>query len=400
LEPAVEKFKQLFTDGILSLGDWDVQPVTRSNMMYIYHSTAMIIESQNAATYAESFAQGSGAELHEVAMMPFWTSDAEGSDYLYSIPSYFMAINKASADESEEKRELLLEVYDYLSSAEGQQALIGSTPQLSNVRSVPLEDSSFTEAIRDTIENGRVISTFYLAANENSKQVEKQLRSTTPDMINGTMSVTDWLLAADQVRDEFLAGSTADTVVYGQVDTTLTRLESAYTMADMYRTLSGADVGICYAGDWRNGTNGHFYAGDITDNSLACVRPDKEASGEEDAFAGTIVTATMTGSQILDILESTGDADTGYFVASGLTVQFDPWAAPGSRVVSCKLADGSDLDPDGSYQVAYYYDSLSSFNFIPDARLPGDWLENFQTWLESQGGTVTKPTMTLELVYE
>jgi hypothetical protein len=333
-------------------------------------------------------------------MMPFWTSDAEGSDYLYSIPSYFMAINKASAEESQEKKELLLEIYDYLSSAEGQQMLIGSTPQISNVRSVPLEESSFTEAIRDTIDSGRVISTFYLAAGENSKQVEKQLRSTTPDMISGNMSVTDWLLAADQVRDEFLSGSSGTEAIYGQVEETLTRLESAYTMADMYRTLAGADVGICYAGNWRNGTDGHFYAGDITDSALSCVRPDKESSGDEDPYAGTIVTATLTGSQILDILESTGSADTGYYVASGLNVQFDPWAAPGSRVVSCKLSDGSDLDPDGSYQVAYYYDSLSGFNYTPDARLPGDWLENFQTWLESQGGTVTKPTMTLELVYE
>jgi hypothetical protein len=311
-----------------------------------------------------------------------------------------MAINKASAEESDEKKALLMDIYTYLSSAEGQQALIGNTPQISNVRNVPLGDSSFTEAIRNTIDSGRVISTFYLAAGENSKQVEKQLRSTTPDMISGVMSVQDWLLAADQVRDEFLSGSTDAVTVYGQTETTLTRLESAYTVAEMYREIADADVGICYAGMWRNGTDGHFYAGDITDKSLACIQPDKEATSDDDPYAGTIVTATLTGSQILDILESIGASDTGYYVASGLNVQFAPWAAPGSRVVSCKLADGSDLDPDGSYLVAYYYESLSNFGFTPDARLPGTWLENFQTWLDEQGDTIVKPTMTLELVYE
>jgi ABC-type glycerol-3-phosphate transport system substrate-binding protein len=405
MEPAVEKYKQLFEDGILSLADWDMQPGTRSDMMYTYHSTAMIIECQNAMNYAKTFAEKNGDDgvYHEVAMMPFWTSDEADSDYLYSIPSYFMAISKKSAEESEEKKALLLEIMEYLSSVEGQEALMNDSPQLSNVQGVDMDGSAFSEAVRDTIDRGQVISTFYLAVNENSKQVEKQLRSTTPDMISGNISVEEWLLAADQVRDDFLAGNLTQETVYGQVETTLTRLESAYTLAEMYRQMTGADIGISLAGVWKDGTNGHFYEGDITDSSLSCVTPDKE-NLSDDPMDGTIVTSTMTGTQILEILNNAAGSpensqDGAYYVASGLTVRFDPWAAKGSRVLSCKMADGSELEPDATYQVAYFYGSLPEGSPKPENSLQQTWQESFLAWLDQQDGVIKAPEMTLELAY-
>jgi hypothetical protein len=407
MEPAVEKFEKLFDDGILSLVDWDVQPATRSYMMYIYHSTAMVIECENAMNYAKTFAEEAGGDdvYHEVAMMPFWTSDDEDSDYIYSIPSYFMAINKKSAEESEEKKEILLDVYEYLSSVEGQEALINGTSQLSNVQGVDIEEGNFADAIRDTISEGRIISNFYMAKGENSKQVEKQLRSTVPDLIQGNISTEDWLLAADQVRDDFLAGNLTQEESYGTVETTLTRLESTYTMADMYRELFDADVGIALGGTWRNGTNGHFYEGDITDSSLSCVTPDKESSTEDDSFAGTIVSSTMTGQQILDILNSAADSidsdsENNYYVASGLTVEFDPWASAGNRVISCKTNDGKDINADDTYKVAYFYGSLPDGSSVEaEDSLCQTWLESFKAWLETQDGVVKKPEMTLTLSY-
>jgi ABC-type glycerol-3-phosphate transport system substrate-binding protein len=406
MEPAVEKFKSLFDDGILSLADWEMEPGTRSDMMYTYHTTAMIVESQNAMNYAKTFAEEAGdADVyHEVGMMPFWTSDEADSDYLYSIPSYFMAINKQSAEESKEKKALLLEIYEYLSSVEGQQMLINGSPQISNVEGVSMDESSFTDEIRDTVERGQIVHNFYYVVGENSKQIEKQLRSTTPDLIQGKMSVEEWLLAADQVRDDFLAGTLTQETVYGQVKTTLTRLESAYTMAEMYRQLTDADIGICLGGGYKYGTDGHFYQGDITDSSLSCVAPDKESSSDDNPMAGTIVTSTMTGAQIWDILNNaTGPADCDpampYYVASGLTVRFDPWAEEGNRVLSCKTPDGNDLDMDKTYQVAYFYASLPDSSIKPESSLGQTWQESFLTWLDQQDGVIKAPSMTLELAY-
>jgi 2',3'-cyclic-nucleotide 2'-phosphodiesterase (5'-nucleotidase family) len=179
-------------------------------------------------------------------------------------------------------------------------------------------------------------------------------------------------------------------------------------MAEMYRDLTGADIGISYGGAWRRGTNGHFYAGDITDKSLSCVTPYKETSDSEDQnFAGTIVTTTMTGTQILNILNNatglknsgTTEGEARYYVAAGLTVRFDPWAAEGSRVLSCKTADGNDLDPDGTYQVAYFYGSLPEGSPDPESTLGQSWQDSFLAWLDQQGGVIKAPDMTLELAY-
>jgi hypothetical protein len=176
----------------------------------------------------------------------------------------------------------------------------------------------------------------------------------------------------------------------------------------MYRDMTGADIGICYGGAWRNGTNGHFYKGDITDTSLNCVRPDKESTDSEDPWAATIVTSTMTGAQILDVLNNgTGISSSGgtvgecrYYVAAGLTVKFDPWAAEGSRVLSCKTPDGEDLDPDATYQVAYFFDSLpESIAVTPESSLEQTWQESFLSWLDQQGGVVKEPDLTIELAY-
>jgi 2',3'-cyclic-nucleotide 2'-phosphodiesterase (5'-nucleotidase family) len=137
------------------------------------------------------------------------------------------------------------------------------------------------------------------------------------------------------------------------------------------------------------------------------VTPYKEAATDEDPeWTGTIVTSTMTGAQVLSILNNaTGISGTGttegearYYVASGLTVKFDPWAAQGSRVLSCKTPDGKDIDPEATYTVAYFYGSLPT-DPEPDSSLGEPWLDSFLTWLDQQGGVIKQPSMTLELAY-
>jgi hypothetical protein len=223
-------------------------------------------------------------------------------------------------------------------------------------------------------------------------------------MVAGNLSVTEWLQQADQARDAFLAGGEPEEV-YGQVETTLTRLESNYTLAEMYKDLTGADIGISHGGAWRDGVNGFFYAGDITDTTLSCVTPNKEPKAElTSPMEEKIVVASLTGQQVLDILNSVGNSDDTigqypYFVAAGLTVTFNPWAGEGQRVLSCKLPDGNDIDPSATYQVAYYNESLSYFNIQGDRALDGTWQDNFLKWLDQQGGVIKKPDMTLELAY-
>jgi hypothetical protein len=406
LESAVDKFKQLFADGIISEAAWTTAPKDRSNALYVNHTAAMIAECQSAITYNESFTQAAGIKAHEIAMMPFWTSDEPDSDYLYVIPSYYMGINKAAAEESADKKALLLDILAYLSSEEGQQAMLSDTLQISNVQGVPMQDDAFTTSVLDTISEGRLINTFYLAVGEDNKQVERQMLSTAADMLAGTISVKDWLLGIDQARDTFLAGDGTAETIYGQAESTLTRLETAYTVAEMYREMTEADIGLCHGGVWRGGTNGYIYQGSITDASLSYITPNKEPSQTQtDPMEERIVVAEMTGQQVLDILNSKGSSDTTvgecpYYVASGLTVRFDPWAEEGSRVLSCKLPDGSDIDPDATYQVAYFNGSLPAYTAVkPYRALEKSWEDVFIEWLKTQDQVIKQPEMTIELAY-
>jgi ABC-type glycerol-3-phosphate transport system substrate-binding protein len=406
MEKAVSRFKKLFEDGILSLAALEVTPSERSQMMYVEHSTAMIIECQNAVNYQRVLSTADENDAHEIAMMPFWTSDDQDGDYLYVIPSYYMAVNKKAAEESTQKKELLLDIFRYLSSVEGQRMLIGDDFQISNIAGVPLNVNTFSEEIINTIERGQMINTFYLAAGETDKQVERQMLSSVKDMILGNISVEDWLLSADSVRDQYIAGQLQTEQSYGTAETTLTRLETAYTMAQMYSDLMNTQIGICRGGGYRRSTNGYIYEGDITDSSLACITPEKvDMSGETNPDADKIVTSYLTGRQIVDILNNGVEKEDTkglnvYYVASGLDVVFAPWAEDGSRVVSCKLADGSDIDMDAVYEVAYFNGSLPDIEVKMERMLDMSWSEAFETWLKEQGGVIKKPQMTLKLKYD
>jgi hypothetical protein len=284
--------------------------------------------------------------------------------------------------------------------------LIGDDFQMSNITGVQINSNEFSEGIINTIERGHIINTFYFAAGETDKQVERQMLATAADMVLGNMSVEEWLLAADEVRDQFLSGAMGQEESYGQVKETLTRLETAYTMAQMYASVTDAQIGICHAGSWSKSTNGYLYAGDITDSSLTCITPEKEAKSDDgDSMENCIVTASLTGAQILDILNNTVEpSDTSglntYYVASGLDVVYDPWAGSGNCVISCKLLDGSEIDPDEVYEVAYFNGSLPDDSIEPDHALELSWKEAFIQWLDENGGTIEKPEMTLELKYE
>jgi hypothetical protein len=112
----------------------------------------------------------------------------------------------------------------------------------------------------------------------------------------------------------------------------------------------------------------------------------------------------LTGQQILDILNSSVEFQSTkglspYYVASGLLVEFNPWAEEGERVLSCKLADGSELVLDQEYEVAYFYGSLPEMEVEPEQRLELSWKEAFISWLKDKGGVLEEPEMTVTLKY-
>lgn len=111
--------------------------------------------------------------------------------------------------------------------------------------------------------------------------------------------------------------------------------------ADAVRKAAGADVGFVNGGNIRT----DIQAGDITFGKLAELFP----------FGNTVQVKKITGADLVKVLEISvqayPEAQGGFMQVSGLTFEFDPSKAPGSRVVGVKVGE-SPLDLTSEYTVA------------------------------------------------
>jgi len=366
IEPGLEIMSRLLKSGALDPGDFDIQPGTRSNMMYSEHTCAMILETQMAPIYAGQ--NGKGRE-HEIGMMPFY-SGGEGSDYLFSVPNFYIGAS-ARLDEpgNEEKRQQVLDILDWISTPEGQQAIIDpETPMISSVKGVPLTEAGgeFLSEVTQTIEKGNVVPQPFWIGNTGST-VDKAFRESLAAWTRGEISEQELTAACDEARDQALvdADDEPELTKLATVKSDFTVLETSLYFAQLFKEEMGADIGLCLSNSRQCGNNVQFYAGDLTvDGSYTldfylnrCFYT--ETAGEDgDRQLQKVV---MTGQQLLDALNNPPVQDKYpdcYYVAAGLKIEFAPWAREGNRYVSVTLPDGSALKPDKEYTVALWNGSV------------------------------------------
>ena len=393
-EPLAEMMKKLVADGVLRLDDWDYMPRYRLPMLAESHSTVMIFGPLSVMT--ENTIKNSD---HEYAVMPIFAGDEPGSDYLYSIPNYFMAVSKASAEVSPERKQLLLDIMGYINAKETQSLLFGDDNVLvTNIKDVAPVVSESTSGIQKAIREGRIITDFFLTA-------EPKLNAQARDMLTGNMTVEQWLKDGDLYRDEYLKGITMyDPNALGTCEETLTKLDTALLMGQVYRDVTGADIGLVYVNTAEQGANCRLFSGTLNTTAVRNMAPDRTSAEGEGIASGT-----MTGQQIMDCLNGlpgiVDGSDSWYYVASGLKVEFAPWMPAGERLVSCKLPDGSELDPNGTYKVAFMSDKLfclesgniSSLELADEVIVEGKWEEIFPVWFADQGSVLKRPEQTTVL---
>ena len=394
MEPFIDILRRLFEDGVVRPEDWDYLPRYRLPMLCDTHSTVMILGPLN--TFANEQLVNSD---HEFAILPMFTGDDPDSDYLYSIPTYFMGISRASAEVSSERRQLLLDIMGFICAPDAQEKLFGEANTLvSNIKGVNPGENSFNAAIKETIEEGRIITDFYTLA-------ETALNSGARDVVSGAITGEEYLLAGDAARDQWLSGTLfAEPQVLGTCEETLTRFETALLVGQIYRDVTGADIALVYVNTGDQGVNCRLFEGTVDTTDLNNIAPDRTSAAGEGIASGS-----LTGRQILECLNGAsaqvGNSSQWYYVASGLNVEFAPWMPTGERLVSCTLPDGSPLEPDALYRVAYMSDKI--FTVEGDsiiALAPGDeqiveggWSELFPKWIGEHGGVIRRPEQTTVL---
>lgn len=358
LGPAFRRFAELKRAGIIGPGDFDMEPGSRSRMMYEKHSCAMIFETQMAEVYA-----GKAGSDHEYGMMPVWCGNEPDSDHLLVLPNYYIGINADLGRKGEEaKRRKLIALLRYMSTPEGQAAVSGSSPPMfPAVKDAASGQGEFLSGIEATVKKGNLEPEVNLMAEGNNNPAEMALRLGLREFLEGTKSAEEVMASVDAARDAALGTMRETGPVLGKATANFSRLETGLFIADAFKKRTGADVALCQVGTTLRGEVGRLYKGDIrpADIDALSLSVGKQLDGPEDKKLWLL---SMKGSELIDFLswpyrfsDKSDEAPTvPYFVASGLKIQFEPWADIDSRLVSVKMEDGSAVDPEKTYRVALW----------------------------------------------
>lgn len=364
MEPAFERMERFLELGIYQPGDFEVKPIERSRMLYRDHTCAMIQENLAAVQYAKEIG---GEQAHEVGIMPFWSGDGPDDDYVFITTNYFMAANKQLEEPgNEEKLETVLQIIEYLSTPEGQDAVMpAEAPLIGSVRDSRTPDGVFAEHILETLEKGNQVP----IPKYGDILVDKTDTTFTAffhEFSEGTKTAAEAMEACDSAQKEKLsAEEDAGLYAIGTAAEDFTVLETAEYIADMFRRKAGAEIGLCRANTRISGCNTEFYQGEILNfeegaesSRAVCYELNRgfEREDPKDGIGSRLVRITMTGANIRAALNEVYNASAtypaDYMVSSGLRIEFAPWAEAGKRVLSVTLADGSELESERQYTVA------------------------------------------------
>lgn len=381
MEPAFEGMKELFDTGVLSEENFTVEPGIRSTMLYKEHTSAMTMETQNGATYAEN-----AESDHEYGMMPFWNSNDADSDYLVVAPGFNIYANKhLEGPENAEKYQKVMEILAYFSTPEGQRALMNSeSATISNVKGTDsTTGGAFMEGVADTIAKGNIFAEVRYTELAYNNAFQVAFREALMGYVAGTMELEAAMLHCDAAMQELKQAVEEEETIYGTAARNFTVMETAGFVADLLRQEADADIALVLGKQLSYGETGNFYKGDITDTVLNFVTLDY-VSGKDPAY-NQLVTVNLTGEQILSImnypylnseLANTRTAwlkydDPCYWVPSNLKVEYAPLLTKNS-IISIKNMDGSEFDLKKTYRVAIWngcFSNLAETSYFDAATL-------------------------------
>ena len=392
MEGAAQKLIKLFDDGVLLPEFWEMRAPVRTAKLYRYHTSLMTIECQSAIGYNERENAETPDNLHEMGMMPFYTSDEEGTDYLVSMPRCYFAMTKRAA-EDEAKKQAILDIFSYLSTTEGQNLMIeGGGGEINLLKEDSLPDHPFYDEVRNTFSQGRVITRFNFAGK--SGAVESALHKSTLDLVAGNVTIEDWLKEADKVRNEALENKPVEEESFGTCKEMLSVEATSVIVGEAYIHATGADIGMVQCRT-SFGMKNRLFEGAITAKEIDGLMTTRMTVGvvSEDPNHINIVTVKITGQQIKDILEENKDTFVGL---AGLDVVYDPSKPEGERYISIKYK-GKEIAPDDEFTAASVKGAVKDLPVIEtyDELVFRDM---FISYLDSKGGEISGAPDGLKIV--
>lgn len=369
MEPMFEGMKELFDEGVLSNENFTIEPGVRSSMLYKDYTSAMTMETQNAATYVRN-----AESEHEYGMMPFWNSNNADSDYLVSAQGFNIYANKQLEEpENEEKHEKVMEIFEYFSTPEGQEALMpADSATISNVKGTDsASGGTFMEGVADTIAKGNIFSEVRYTDLSYNNEFQVAFREALMGYVDGTMEIDAAMKHCDEAMQELKSAKGKKEEVYGKASKTFTVLETAEFVGDILRREADADVALVLAKQLNYGEAGNFCEGDITESDLKLVTLDYVT--DKNPEYNQLVTVNLTGEQILSIMNYPhlnnaatdirtawlNNKNPSYWVPSNLKIEYAPLLSE-NNIISVKNMDGSKFDLEKTYKVAVWNGCFSN----------------------------------------
>ncbi len=346
--PALETFQSLIDNGILKPSDLDITYGERADMLF-NRQCAMVEDSANLVRYGT--ARGCNDEF---ALMPFF-NPGDGGDWARLYMVCYIGLSKELAKpQNAEKYDLVMKLMDYISTQDGQNALMADTgAMLSNLVGMDAPNVPEINNLQNALKHGRY-GTF-----DELKNAQGTLREGLAGMVRGKFSAEEVAVMVD--RQNVSPPRKSEPPVLGSAQKAFSLTETGSYVADAMKAATNSDIALIpdVGKDGRcneMGVAARFYEGPLTSEDINRVVHGMKASGK-----GKLQVTQMTGSQIMETLEysiKVSGVGGWFYYFSGLRMTFDPTAEPGSRVKEISLEDGSPLDLERTYTVAIGNDSI------------------------------------------
>lgn len=339
--PAFDVYERLIAEGIFKPEDLDIRYPMREKMFFQRECAMM-----NEAFAINPKKMEKANFTDELAFIPFFCPGKENS-WGHIIPYQYIGLNgNLQKRGNEEKHELALQIMDFISTPEGQAALGNySNTMFSSLIDNDSEVSADLIYMRETIENGRCVTfpTF-----ENS---DEALYQALAAMLRGEINRDEAIALVDAANQNPIQPEEAS--VIGVATETFSLTETGNYVTDVLRKRADTDFAL-FLDNGKDGTynargiSAKFYKGDILESDVTLRVLPVLQHGE----TGYLNIAVMTGANLINALEYTLDDGDWFYYCSGLQMNYDPTAEPGSRIKKITDSQGQGIQPEKQYTVA------------------------------------------------
>ena len=336
LEPYFTVHKRLYDAGIVIESDFSSSLTKNRHALYA-GEIAMLPEQLTMFSLYED-------EQPECEIGFFgYPSDVAGERWMQMLSGRSMALSKTSMMDPK-KKQILLDIFSFLSTNEGQEALLELFSGLSSVKSAQANLKEEFWDVQRCIENGQI---FF--ANSIGSEFHNQIMQA---FLEGGLTQEQAMDQMDDMHEkEAFSQSTEESI--GKAAEEFTILETSCFIADAMRSAAKTEIALIPHRTYYTGNFAKFYEGDVT----MLYRFYLRGLGADDCLA----TYEITGADLKALMEHpviNGEEVNAMYAFSGLAMSYAPWRDKNENVVKLTLADGSEIENDKTYTVAAWSSSI------------------------------------------